>query len=75
MVLDAHIRAFGYFGGVPKRMASATAPASMQSYEKTPLIIKANLNFAEWVQVFGDEKMTTALLDRVAHTVHPGNRQ
>ena len=39
-------------------------------HERVALLITTNLPFAEWVQIFGDERLTAALLDRLTYKSH-----
>jgi len=58
-------------GFIPFRLRENGAQALFtfcsELYERLALIITTNLKFADWVQIFGDERLTAALLDRLTH--------
>ena len=41
-----------------------------RAYERLSLIITTNLPFESWIEIFGSERLTGALLDRLTHRVH-----
>ena len=47
-----------------------TAPGSLDTCEQAATLVTSNLPFNEWTEIFGSERLTGALLDRLTHHVH-----
>jgi hypothetical protein len=54
----------------PPEGAKLLFQAFAERYLKGSLLITSNLEFSRWLEVFGDERMTGALLDRLTHHCH-----
>ena len=49
---------------------SCSSRSSPRRYEQASTLVTSNLPFNEWTEIFGSERLTGALLDRLTHHVH-----
>ncbi len=70
--LKFHLVVIDELGFIPFSPAGAQVLFTYCSelYERVALVVTSNLGFADWTQVFGDERLTAALLDRLTHHAH-----
>lgn len=71
-LLRAHLVIIDELGYVPfsKKGAELLFEFFSSKYERGSLIITTNLDFASWTEIFQDERLTGALLDRITHHCH-----
>ena len=67
-----HLLIIDELGFVPlsKTGAELLFEVFSQRYERGSIMVTSNLPFAEWTEIFGSERLTGALLDRLTHPVH-----